>query len=147
MKRNIAILISLFLIFNCSYLFAGKNKKKPSDCCCCSCSAQKAEKALCREHKFDPEMKKKMHEEFVEKLSKELNLTKEQRENVDKILKEGWDEMKAKKEQMKKEMQEMREAKNSKIKESLDEKQKVKFDEITQKMKEKFEAGKMHKND
>lgn len=145
MKYSLIFLTTLFLTLNVTYVFAGKNKKKACECCC-SCSS-KVKKFFKGEKGQAEEMKDKMHDEFVEKLQKGLDLTKEQKAKVDEILKEGWEEMKEKKDKLKEDYQVMRDKTNEKIRELLDEKQKIKFGEILEKMKEKLVPEKLKKHD
>jgi len=96
--------------------------------------------------KSKEEMMEEMHKKHLDRLTDDLKLTDEQREKIDKLLKSGWEEMVAKKEEFRKEMKELRDQKNEKIKEVLNDDQKSKFDEICNRM-EKCMRDRRRKDD
>lgn len=81
----------------------------------------------------------KRQAKHVEKMTKELNLTPEQKTKLEAILKENGDNMKAEMEKMKETHKTMQEAKDQKIKEILTPEQAQKFDKMKEENKAKME--------
>jgi transketolase len=78
----------------------------------------------------EPEMKmmmQKMHEERLDRLAKRLNLSDEQKSEIDEILKEGWEKIKDKKEKFREEVKTIKDENDNKIKDLLNEDQKLEF--------------------
>lgn len=109
------LLLLVFVLVLVSAAFAGKGKN-------------------CEDKKMSPE---KMQEKHLSKLSKELKLSTDQEAAIDKIMKNGWDEMMKEKEEFQAKMKLRKEAKDAEIMTILNEDQKVKFQEICEKKMQK----------
>ena len=84
------------------------------------------------------ERAEKKHEKRMERLTKDLNLTKEQADNISKIVKDGWEKISAEMKKMRETTRSFREATDSQIEKLLSPEQVEKFKNVREKMKKKF---------
>ncbi len=115
MKRFLSVLVLLSLVFSI-YLNA-------------------------EEMKMTSPMPEKWHQRYIEKLSEELNLTEKQKEEISKIMKDGWKKIEEERKKMKKKVFAIREDTDKKIEKLLTLEQLEKF----KKFREERRLGKWKK--
>jgi len=131
MKKYVVALILLGLIFGCiSIIIAqppaghhGEGPYPPLD-----------------EEKMDKKMEE-FHTKRIEKLTKSLNLTKEQADKISAITKDGWEKIKLEHKSMKERVQQIRQDVDKQIESLLTPEQLEKFKQLKQKAEKKKEMG------
>ncbi len=87
--------------------------------------------------KMMQEKKEKYHQKRLEKLTKELELTKEQGEKVSQIMKDGWGKIKVEKKKMREKVQAIRKGIDSQIEKTLTPEQSKKFKKHKKELRER----------
>jgi len=91
------------------------------------------------------EKRKEMQKKRLERLAKELNLTEEQKKEIEKILEDGWNQIKAERKKFREKVKSIREATDKKVENLLNEEQKKKYYEFKGAEKERIKNRKIRR--